>query len=683
MLEKICKYLSFGSIAVLVAYMAAMTVLEKFSGTAAAMEWGYHSAVFIALWAVAAVAGTAFYLVEGKTGKNSIANPVSGIHLAFVFILSGALVTHIFGVQGALHLRLEDGEVREFIGDDMESRELPFAVSLADFEIRYYPGTYAPVDYTSTLEITDGDAGPVELSVSMNSPAVYRGYRFYQSSYDEDTRGSTLAVSHDPAGIAVTYTGYALLLLSLAGYFFRKDSGFRRLLARIAGRAAVWLSVPMLLCGAAPDMSAKEASGVPGHLPEETAAEYGRMYIYYNDRICPVQTLARDFTLKLYGKSSYMGLSPEQVLTGWIFYYDSWKNTVPEESEAASPKARKKIGDRRQAVMLVCSASILKLFPYRDGAGEVTWYSPVDRLPAEMDADQWLFIRKVMSLAGESVAGKDFDSAGAIFGKISEYQKKTASGELPPESRIAAERLYNTVERPKTAAMACLAAGLVLFILYCLFSNLGKCFRPCADVQRFRGNDASGLAHADARNTDTEEIPHYPAVRFPSGRLCPSGGFDWGVRSGHSLADTCIVIAAAFGPCDGYDDFIYPARSGDAEQRDGPAEIRAEQKRTVGIGGLFPSVPLSRRVLPGCGHFSRCGMGQCLVGQILGMGSQGSLGSDYTAGLLVCPSRKSPENIQRPALPACFLHFGIPVRDSHIFRRELFSGRPSQLCINS
>lgn len=482
MLEKICKYLSFGAIAVLVAYMAAMTVLEKFSGTAAAMEWGYHSAVFIALWAVAAVAGTAFYLVEGKIGKNSIANPVSGIHLAFVFILSGALVTHIFGVQGALHLRLEDGEVREFTGDDMESRELPFAVSLADFEIRYYPGTYAPVDYTSTLEITDGDAGPVELSVSMNSPAVYRGYRFYQSSYDEDTRGSTLAVSHDPAGIAVTYTGYALLLLSLAGYFFRKDSGFRRLLARIAGRAAVWLSVPMLLCGAAPDMSAKEASGVPDHLPEETAAEYGRMYIYYNDRVCPVQTLARDFTLKLYGKSSYMGLSPEQVLTGWIFYYDSWKNTVPEESEAASPKARKKIGDRRQAVMLVRSASILKLFPYRDGAGEVTWYSPVDRLPAEMDADQWLFVRKVMSLAGESVAGKDFDSAGEIFSKISEYQKKTASGELPPESRIAAERLYNTVERPGTAAMVCLSAGLVLFILYCLFSNLGKPLRIAAAV---------------------------------------------------------------------------------------------------------------------------------------------------------------------------------------------------------
>ena len=52
MFTRICKYLSFGSIAILILYMAATTVLEKFSGTAAAMKWGYHSLPFIALWAV-------------------------------------------------------------------------------------------------------------------------------------------------------------------------------------------------------------------------------------------------------------------------------------------------------------------------------------------------------------------------------------------------------------------------------------------------------------------------------------------------------------------------------------------------------------------------------------------------------------------------------------------------------
>ena len=42
-----------------------------------------------------------------------------------------------------------------------------------------------------------------------------------------------------------------------------------------------------------------------------------------NDRICPLQTLAKDFTVKLCGKSR--GLTPEQVLSGWLFYYDDWK----------------------------------------------------------------------------------------------------------------------------------------------------------------------------------------------------------------------------------------------------------------------------------------------------------------------------------------------------------------------
>ena len=98
MFEKICKYLSFGSIAVLALYMAAMTVLEKFSGTEAAMRWGYHSVPFIVLWAVTAVSGLVFYVM--RTECRQLAT--SGIHLAFVFILSGALITRIDGVQGAL-----------------------------------------------------------------------------------------------------------------------------------------------------------------------------------------------------------------------------------------------------------------------------------------------------------------------------------------------------------------------------------------------------------------------------------------------------------------------------------------------------------------------------------------------------------------------------------------------------
>lgn len=473
MLEKFCKYLSFGSIAVLILYMAAMTVLEKFSGTAAAMRWGYHSAFFIALWALALVSGVVYYVRRTSCRPAATA----GIHASFVLILSGAMITHVCGEQGAVHLRLGDAPVSEYLTEDLQTAAFPFTLSLEDFEIEYYPGTYAPTDYVSTLAVNDGSSEQT-LTVSMNRIGSWRGYRFYQSSYDEDAGGSTLAVSRDPAGVAVTYIGYALLLLSLAGFFFQRNSRFRAVLRRVSKMVPAAALLLVLGGFAMPEAEAKEA--MPEVLPKETAEAYGRMYVYYNDRVCPVQTLARDFTMKLYGKPSYRGLTSEQVLTGWIFHYDSWSETL--EQGGSSKKALKEFDEKRQLVMLVCGATLLKIFPYADAEGSVAWYASTDRLPAEMDSDQWLFVRKVMSLAGESIVKNDFQAAGGIFDKIAEYQKKTAAGSLPSDSRIAAERLYNAVEHPKAAAIACLAFGLLLFVLNCFSSGLGRTLKISVSV---------------------------------------------------------------------------------------------------------------------------------------------------------------------------------------------------------
>ena len=59
-------------------------------------------------------------------------------------------------------------------------------------------------------------------------------------------------------------------------------------------------------------------------LPADVAAEFGNLYTYYNGRVCPFQTMAIDFTTKLYGKSTYQGLSAEQVVTGWMLFPTSW-----------------------------------------------------------------------------------------------------------------------------------------------------------------------------------------------------------------------------------------------------------------------------------------------------------------------------------------------------------------------
>ena len=648
MFEKICKYLSFGSIAVLALYMAAMTVLEKFSGTETAMRWGYHSVPFIVLWAVTAVSGLVFYVM--RTECRHLAT--SGIHLAFVFILSGALITRIDGVQGALHLRVGSGPATEFMTEDMRTLSFPFSVSLEDFDIEYYPGTYAPTDYVSLLKIQDGTE-ETEFTVAMNRIARYRGYRFYQSGYDEDGLGSTLAVSHDPVGVPVTYTGYALLLLSMAGFFFQKDSRFRSVLSRISRKAAA--SVLFLCFVAAADAGAE--SGLPDEtpdgrtavspkcLPEEIADKYGRMYIYYNDRICPVQTLARDFTMKLYGKASYRGMTPEQVLTGWIFFPDSWSETLPQDT-GTSAKALKKAREKQETAMLVCTAGILKIFPVQDDTGAVRWYSSVARLPAGMEPDQWLFVRKVMSLAGESIVRKDFAEAGNIFAKVREYQEKTAAGLLPGDSRIAAERLYNSIERPKAVSMVCIVAGIILFIVYCMSSGFGRGLR-------YAGAGLSGAVFLYL--TLVMGLRWYISAHVPM-----SDGFEvMLLLAWHTMMLGTFVqrkfplilpfafllggfalLVASIGESDPAIAYLMPVLSSPLLSRShGSGEIRAVPDRYGRCGGYVPGCSVPRSLFPGSRDIHRGSMGECVMGTVLGLGSERSMGADHDSGLFFRPSR--------------------------------------------
>lgn len=452
-IQKIPKYLSFGTLSLLAAAMAAATIYEKIYGTENVMENFYHSPVFIALWATAAISGCLYILMR----KTYMTAPVTFmLHLSFVLILSGAFLTHISGDAGTIHLR--NGEyASSFVSDDGEECGLPFSITLENFEISYYKGTSAPMDYTSRINISDGDGNGQEFEISMNNICRYNGYRLYQSSYDEDGEGSTLSVSHDPAGTAVSYTGYALLMLCMAAFFFQKDSSFRMALRRSS--AALLVTVSALLLSQNISAADKGKGNLPKALPSETAEKFGEMYVYYNDRVCPMQTLARDFTMKMYGRPSYRGLSAEQVMTGWIFYYGSWKETADTD-------------EKSDIINMICSGSLLRIFPYYVSAGgRIVWYASTDDLPLEMEAGQWLFFRKVMGLATEAAIMKRYDEAGSIFAKIREYQEKEAAGLLPAKSQIRAEKIYNRTGRPMPAAMVCLSLGIILFLLYCTGKN--------------------------------------------------------------------------------------------------------------------------------------------------------------------------------------------------------------------
>ncbi len=223
MQSKILKILSYGAVAAVIAMMTAGTVIEKLQGTEAAAQAVYHHPVFFALWAVTAVAGMA-YLLRCSGGKRPV---VLLLHAALLLILAGALVTHLGGVSGSIHLR-EGETLSAFEADDGSAVELPFSVRLESFDIEYYPDSRMPSDYISVVDF-DGE----RVTISMNHIGKLGGYRFYQADYDEDGAGSILAVSHDPWGVGITYAGYLLLLACMIAYFFERNSAFR------AARAAL------------------------------------------------------------------------------------------------------------------------------------------------------------------------------------------------------------------------------------------------------------------------------------------------------------------------------------------------------------------------------------------------------------------------------------------------------------
>ena len=394
------------------------------------------------------------------------------LHLSLALILAGALVTSFSARKGMLHVR-EGESVETFETKDGKVLELPFSVELEGFEVLYHSGTDAASDYSSRLRFTRNGSVLREGEVRMNRILSCKGYRFYQTDYDSDEAGVTFTVSHDPVGIAVIYTGYALLLLGLLAFFFT-DKRFKKFF----GNALRYSSVmAILLCleatasatgnsvGGLPQTEnasvkgnqVKRGSASPKVLPKNIAAEFGRLYVLYHGRICPLQTLASDFSAKLYGTSGVKGLTDEQVLTGWMFYGASWRN-IPMHNRKKAVDAM----DKEATVKALYSGDLLKIYPLRDSTGRLGWYSQSDRLPEGIADEEWLFVRKSMDYIFELVMNREYSKLEESLGKLRRFQESKMGESLPPAYRIKAERAYNALPPLFPIAGTFLILGLVM-----------------------------------------------------------------------------------------------------------------------------------------------------------------------------------------------------------------------------
>ncbi len=494
MKNRVLRDIAFGLCGVIVVVLICATIMEKIYGTTFVTMHIYSSPWMVCLWALTAIMAL-LYLIKSRIHKRLI---TFILHCSFLVILAGAFVTHLCGVQGRLHIREEEGAVNHFVMNDGLAADFPFEVELVDFELINYKGSLAPMDYRSVIKIIDGGE-VIEGEISMNNIFSYRGYRFYQSSYDRDGKGSVLAISFDPYGIAITYCGYILLLLSIILFFFQRGSSYRALFSNPLLKRGL-VAVVLLMCGA----GKIHAEELPRALPKHVAERFGELYVYHNDRICPLQTLAIEFTSKIYGKPSYKGLSAEQVLTGWFFYYDSWKHEpmikikggevasllgidgkfarLTDFTDLRGYKLEKAMelndlqllqningaNEKFNLISMLSVGSLWKLYPYQDSISDkVTWFSLADKLPSTMPDDQWIFVKSSMNYVAEKIAQRDYDQILYLLDKIKAYQQKYGGDGMPSESKYGAEILYNDTNFTRPLFIFCLTVGLLSFVLCC------------------------------------------------------------------------------------------------------------------------------------------------------------------------------------------------------------------------
>ena len=401
----------------LIASMAAGTVVEMRHGNDYALGHVYGAWWFVALWALLAL-GIIVMMISRKSWKRPV---VCALHSSVLLILLGALLTMTTGQHGEMTLQPHVDNKQFTIEKHGESRieALPFSLTLDRFEVETYPGTHTPMDFVSYLQIRDGGT-TTDAKISMNNILKYRHYRFYQSDYDEEGN-SVLSVAHDPWGVGVTYAGYLLLLVALIGMFFERNGQFRTLLRKASASASVLLALFLTVGAALPASAANK----PRTLPKESADKMGQMYVMYKGRVCPLQTLAKDFTTKLYGNARYRGYTPEQVFSGWLFYTNDWQNEpIPRIERDLKRGKQREAEEKKQIINMLLNSQLLKIYPHADSAQQVTWYSQNDQLPLEIPDDEYLFIRKQMSLCKEYVVLGDFAALNELFEKTKIYQEK-------------------------------------------------------------------------------------------------------------------------------------------------------------------------------------------------------------------------------------------------------------------
>ena len=418
---------------------------------------------------------------------------------------------NVFGRSGQVGdpLTYKVGNTLLKISYGSELIKLPFSLYLDDFQLDRYIGSDSPSSFASEIKLKDEERGVNEdYRIFMNNTLKYRGYRFYQSSYDQDEMGTVLSVNKDFWGTAITYIGYLLMAIGMIIALFAKHSYFQYLVRHLkelnkAGAAGI---VVLLMFAASPARADNATlNGLPG-LDKDLVSDFSELWVHGNDgRIEPMSTLNNEILRKLTRKSSFEGKSADEVVLSMNLYPDFWR-TIPivkvekavgdqlgiankfatvvdffddgghyrilDQVQAAynkMPAFRTQldkdylaVDERVNICFMVFNGEFFTFFPPVNHAD--AWYA-VGSNPTGYPRGDSLFVANSFKLLRESLNPGGEIQPRQIMATIANFQQKFGAEILPSDSKKEVELLYNQYQPFKRVFPWYLLLGIGLLII--------------------------------------------------------------------------------------------------------------------------------------------------------------------------------------------------------------------------
>ncbi|EJF06126.1 ABC-type transport system involved in cytochrome c biogenesis, permease component [Thiovulum sp. ES] len=391
-----------------------------------------------------------------------------------------------------------------------EKIPLSFSILLRKFELERYAGSMSPSSYASEVTLQDGNFSE-EYRIYMNHVLDYKGFRFFQSSYDPDEMGTVLSVNYDPIGTPITYFGYFLLFLGLTVALFGKKSRFRKLAKNVT--PILILALP--ISGYSEKIEIEDLNTI-FKFDREHSNNFGSLLVVDSSgRMKPLDSLNMEIVRKISRQTKIENLNHNQIVLGMIIKPNLWKQInmvytkdpkineiigaekeqkrvpfelffedpqtlggyklskyvsealqVPQKKRGLFEKNILKIDERVNIAYMVYSGQLLQIYPFPK-SGE-KWVSTVEALQTFPEEDAQIV--RAMSILyftalDNSLKSGNWTEADKNLDLIRQFQQGHGSSIYLERNRIEAEILYNKLEIFQKLIPYTLVLGFVTLVL--------------------------------------------------------------------------------------------------------------------------------------------------------------------------------------------------------------------------